>query len=317
MEKCDCVLDNIYKFTIRLDLNNGRLWIPKLVLSKALENDFKSFNFKHHIQFLRVSKKYDVTPKGFKIKQMAKIHPASNSFINEWRTSIKDTERQLITKVFEENRKNLTAQLNNSENNIAVCLKKKDDMTVIQKMNSSQNVDNEHLDTLQNNILKSSANQDGTESEQNLTDLVEIVANLIKDDIPPTLNVSEQDLCSYGEMSNTTYACQINEESNRIKGKFVSDNVFNLSRRNNTDDKLSMLSKNLSFVPTPEKIDRWQVKNNLTKFGRNIRSTMYFLNEPSPSFSEVLAFKTPSKWTPNIKDTHLVLFPSEVEDEIM
>ena len=118
-------------------------------------------------------------------------------------------------------------------------------------------------------------------------------------------------------MSNTTYACQINEESNRIKGKFVSDNVFNLSRRNNTDDKLSMLSKNLSFVPTPEKIDRWQVKNNLTKFGRNIRSTMYFLNEPSPSFSEVLAFKTPSKWTPNIKDTHLVLFPSEVEDEIM
>ena len=38
-------------------------------------------------------------------------------------------------------------------------------MTVIQKMNCSQNIDNEHLDTLQNNILKSSANQDGTESE--------------------------------------------------------------------------------------------------------------------------------------------------------
>ena len=44
---------------------------------------------------------------------------------------------------------------------------------------------------------------------------------------------------------------------------------------------------------------------------------MHFLNEPSPSFSEVLAFKTPSKWTPIIKDTELVLYPSETEDEII
>ena len=137
------------------------------------------------------------------------------------------------------------------------------------KINKTQNVDNEHIDTSQNNILESSANQDGTENEQELTELAEILANLIKDDIPPALNVSEQDLCSHGETSNTTNMCEIDEESDRIKGKFVSDNVFNLSRRNITDGELSLLSKGLSFVPTPGKIDRGQVKNDFEKFGRN------------------------------------------------
>ena len=143
------------------------------------------------------------------------------------------------------------------------------------RINNTQNVDNGHIDISQNNILQSSENQDGTKNEHELTDLAEILANLIKDDIPPALNVSE-DLCSHGETSNTTNTCEIDEESNRIKGKFVSDNVFNLSRRNITDAELSFLSKGLSFVPTPEKIDRWQVKNDLEKFGRNIRLKMHF-----------------------------------------
>ena len=153
---------------------------------------------------------------------------------------------------------------------------KKTPFEEVVEINNTQNVDNKHIDASQNNILKSSANQDGIEDEQELTDLAEILANLIKDDIPPALDVSEQDLCSNGETSNTTNTCEIDEESNRIKGKFVSDNVFNLSRRNITDDKLNLLSKGLSFVPTTEKIDRWQVKNDLEKFGRNIRFKIHF-----------------------------------------
>ena len=149
------------------------------------------------------------------------------------------------------------------------------------------------------------------------TDLAEILANVIKDDIPPTLNVSEQNLCSHGETSNTTNTCEIDEESDRIKDKVVSDNVFNLSTRKITDDELSLSSKGLSFVPTPEKIDRWQVKNDLEKLGRSIRFKMRFLNEPSRSFPKVPAFKTPSEWTQIIKDTLLELYLSEIEDEIM
>ena len=48
-----------------------------------------------------------------------------------------------------------------------------------------------------------------------------------------------------------------------------------------------------------------------------IRLKLHFLNEPTTSISEVPAFKTPSKWTPIIKDTQLELYLSETEDEIM
>ena len=108
--------------------------LQNYLLLKLRKTILKVVHLKHRIQFLSVCKKHDVTPKGLKIKQTPNIYPASNSFISEWRNVVKDTERQLITKVLEENRKNLTAQLNNSENNIAVYLKENDNMTVIQKM---------------------------------------------------------------------------------------------------------------------------------------------------------------------------------------
>ena len=55
-------------------------------------------------------------------------------------------------------------------------------------------------------------------------------------------------------------------------------------------------------------------KNNLEKTGtRNFKWANSFI----PLFSEVPAFKTPSKWTPTIKDTQLELYLSEIEDEIM
>ena len=52
------------------------------LLVKIQKTYLKIVDLKHRIQFLSVSKKYDVTPKGFKIKQTPNIYPASNSFIN-------------------------------------------------------------------------------------------------------------------------------------------------------------------------------------------------------------------------------------------
>ena len=43
---CDCVLDNLYKFTIRLEWNNGRLRVANLFISKASENYFKNCTLK-------------------------------------------------------------------------------------------------------------------------------------------------------------------------------------------------------------------------------------------------------------------------------
>ena len=45
-------------------------------------------------------------------------------------------------------------------------------------------------------------------------------------------------------------------EGERLEGKFVNNNVINVSRRNLSESEISLLSKGLKFVPTANKIDR-------------------------------------------------------------
>ena len=52
----------------------------------------------------------------------------------------------------------------------------------------------------------------------------------------------------------------------RLKGKFVSDNVINLSRRSLSEAEISLLSKGLKFVPTANKIDRAKLKTELGEY---------------------------------------------------
>ena len=82
-----------------------------------------------------------------------------------------------------------------------------------------------------------------------------------------------------------------------MEGKFASQNVFNLSDRVLTENEIKVLDKGLNFVPTPEKLDRLQIKNDLEKLGRlgrDIKLRMFYKNDLSPSFSEKPAFKVPS-----------------------
>ena len=102
-----------------------------------------------------------------------------------------------------------------------------------------------------------------------------------------------------------------------MEGKFVSQNVFNLSDRVLTGNEIKVLDKQLNFVPTPEKLDRLQIKNDLEKLGRDIKLRMFYQNDLSPSFSEKPAFKVPSSWTPPIRDVQLELYLSEIEDKLI
>ena len=160
---------------------------------------------------------------------------------------------------------------------------------------------------------------DETTSERtnDLLDLANILVDLAGDDIPPAQNINSQELRSQGETSGIGNHAEMDMETNRLNGKFVSDNAFNLSRRNISDSELNLLSKGLSFVPTPERIDRYQLKNDLERFGRNIRLKMFYANESTLSFSNSRAFRIPSKWTLLIRDTQLELYLSEIEHETM
>ena len=62
----------------------------------------------------------------------------------------------------------------------------------------------------------------------------------------------------------------------RLEGKFVSKNVFNLSRRNLSPPEISLLSKGLKFVPSANKIDRAKLKRELEEYGRKLRLMWLF-----------------------------------------
>ena len=114
-----------------------------------------------------------------------------------------------------------------------------------------------------------------------------------------------------------SYECNIDPATGRIEGKFVSETVFNLSSRNITEAEIKVFKKGLCFVPTPEKINRWQLKNGLEKFGRNIRLQMHFVSEVTPNFSKSPSFRIPSDWTPYINDVYLEMYLTEIEEELM
>ena len=66
---------------------------------------------------------------------------------------------------------------------------------------------------------------------------------------------------------------------NRLKVKFVSNNVANLSKRNLNDAEISSLSKGLNFVPTCNNIYKVKLKMELKAFGRMLCLKWRFCNE--------------------------------------
>ena len=60
-------------------------------------------------------------------------------------------------------------------------------------------------------------------------------------------------------------------KDNRLEGKFVSKNIINLSQRKLTKPEISLLSKGLKFVPTPNRTDKAKLKQVLEVFGRKLR----------------------------------------------
>ena len=59
-------------------------------------------------------------------------------------------------------------------------------------------------------------------------------------------------------------------EDNRMEGRFVSKNVINLSQRQLTKSEISLLSKGLKFVFTPNRIDKAKLKQELGVLEENL-----------------------------------------------
>ena len=126
--------------------------------------------------------------------------------------------------------------------------------------------------------------------------------------------VSQQDYLGHSsnhDINKTNSATLVNE---RLKGKFVSPNVVNLSRRNLTNDEISLLSKGLKFVPTPRGINKALIKEELEAYGRKLRLMWHFRNDERELSYD--PFKKKSKFDPKRKDAAIELYLSRLEEEI-
>ena len=106
-------------------------------------------------------------------------------------------------------------------------------------------------------------------------------------------------------------------ENGRLKGRFVSGGVVNLSRRELSEEDISLLSKGLKFSPTPTDIDKAQLKSDLEAFNRRMRLRWHFRNNEDDYVPDKdSSFKTKSTWQPPkddpVLENHLSLLEKEV-----
>ena len=107
----------------------------------------------------------------------------------------------------------------------------------------------------------------------------------------------------------------VSDSSGRLKGIFVSPNVLNLSKRQLSVAEISLLSKGLKFVPTPNFVNRAILKEELEIFGRKLRLKWHFRNEESTGTFN--PFRRKSKFNPKGKDAAIEMYLSRLEEEIL
>ena len=118
------------------------------------------------------------------------------------------------------------------------------------------------------------------------------------------------------EMASNEPNFKIAEQSNgRLKGYFLSENVFNLSHRQLSKAEVTLLSKGLKLCPTPITIDKSILKEDLKKFGRKLKLKWHYRNDnrifdPNP-------FKHKSKFNPPKSDAAIELNLSRLEEKFL
>ena len=104
-------------------------------------------------------------------------------------------------------------------------------------------------------------------------------------------------------------------KDNRLEGKFVSKNVINLSQRQLTKSEILLLSKGLKFVPTPNRIDKAKLKQELEVFGRKLRLMWHFRNDER-IFDCDTKFRPKSTFNPKNKDVIIETYLSSLEEKL-
>ena len=156
------------------------------------------------------------------------------------------------------------------------------------------------------------------------TSLVDILASLLQDEntvqalSPSVVTSTAGNVSTHGNRTSCFKTEQKAPPANseRMKGYFCSDTVFNLSNKVLSQTEISVLEKGLGLVPTPNMINEADLRRDFNEFSRKMRCKWYFRDEPSEEFSEIPAFKPKSTWKPPAGDPCVELFLSKMEHEL-
>ena len=97
-----------------------------------------------------------------------------------------------------------------------------------------------------------------------------------------------------------------------MTGLFVSDCVFNLSKKVLSQTEINVLEKGLGFSPTPSFINKADLRREFNEFSRNMRCKWYFRNKTQSS-KEIPTFHSKSTWNSSKGSPALELFLNKTE----
>ena len=96
----------------------------------------------------------------------------------------------------------------------------------------------------------------------------------------------------------------------RLKGKFVSPNVINVSTRILSKAEISLLSKSLKFILTSASVNKALIKEELEYFDKKLRLSWHFRNEESITICN--PYKKKSAFNPKGNDAAIELYLSRL-----
>ena len=130
------------------------------------------------------------------------------------------------------------------------------------------------------------------------------------------LSILEDRQCPRKPVKSQISVPSVRTEECRLSGNFLSDTVFNLSRKVLTDTEIKVLEKGLDFAPIQRKLNEPELRRDFKDFCRHLRLKWYFRNEPTPFFSEQPSFSPKSSWSPPAGHPNLEVFLSQTEQEL-
>ena len=304
----------------------------------AFRSAIKCLNYFYHIVYLESCKHVDATPSGLQIRNKSFIRFDSPDIIATWESTIESTQRNLLDSLLV----GLHEKMINFEisfwNELSELEEKTSDFDNILdwyvKLIKYFNKEEETITKRKRKKIRKLLKDNGGKIKDCLdrfdehlqffdfkNELLEHGRVLFPDfdNLLCLVNISSPEKASVVdniplETSFSDSPGIAVEQEGRLKGVYVSENVLNLSKRVLNEAEISLLSKGLKFVPTPNFVDKAALKQDLERFGRKLRLAWHFRNDQREYVFN--PFRKKSNFKPKDQDAAIEMYLSALEQHI-